>query len=769
MKYRYIRALLLLLLVCALLCACGKSKEESGPEPTAVPTIAAATPAGQPTVTVPPTKTPTPTEEIAITPTDRPDPTPTEVLPKAVSFEIVEKTFNSPLGEYNGGELLDKLTLTYRMEADSTEETFDSEAFAKRDGEVFAKNAEALRTEMAAEFKGKMLLRTKRLAAINLNDAGILEIYEHAAYGYAGIGCMEKPKEWAAPKVFYYRVEYQLHVIEPRHEYESRYYGIIREELKPEDNAGYRSYAGDFEPYYADGALQAIRATLSADKVLTADNNSFGYEGTLKNVGKAFFKTDGTPVVFLETTSLSTVSWDSFAREKPLGAYIFTPGNQILFSEAADDWQIMAFRASDFQKSFRMLAEGVSEAVMYPVKHFQQKVDDDHYRYRDEYDLGDGFLLETTVSNSYNSTLTVDWRVRYEEVEYGYSLYDSLMPFGETKTDAAGNKLTMTSLSAEGYNTDQVRLVLSERNANDEPVAEFDSDLYLAALRTEFAGNARTYENELKAAYRGQALLREKVIESVAFPGFGRVDVCEVAAYGAIPDVAGGDRVFSYLVKCRFFDTEGKAYRDCRILEICGGKNNADYYELIKFDELSSLGDPLTAVTIHRYLYGDPSEMYNDTAYDSVTWFDAEGNPLLYGEDSWGEATDYYWVPGNIAIRGVDGTEYFSKKDGKVFDYTLAELDTAFRYAAEEYSKLTAMETRLPKDKIQWRKSEYSELQFFFKDSRKPSDELEIVFDATWYYNTETKDGVFFYTYVLSLLYHGEEIPFAEYRFYSPY
>ena len=196
MKYRYIRALLLLLLVCALLCACGKSKEESGPEPTAVPTIAAATPAGQPTVTVPPTKTPT--EEIAITPTDRPDPTPTEVLPKAVSFEIVEKRFNSPFGEYNGGELLDKLTLTYRMEADSTEETFDSEAFAKRDGEVFAKNAEALRTEMAAEFKGKMLLRTKRLAAINLNDAGTLEIYEHAAYGYAGIGCMEKPTSFTS-------------------------------------------------------------------------------------------------------------------------------------------------------------------------------------------------------------------------------------------------------------------------------------------------------------------------------------------------------------------------------------------------------------------------------------------------------------------------------------------------------------------------------------------------------------------------------------------
>ena len=769
MKLRKIRAALPLLAI-LLLCACGKKEAENATSPTPEPSVTAAvaTPSGQPTATVTATVTPTPTEEITPTPTTGPTPTPTEVLPKAVSYEIVEMVdARNPNGFYDWKEdrPLTKLVLKYQIDGD-TFETFDSEAYKERDQKGFSIRAEQLRKEMAAEFTGKMLLHSKRVAAINLNDIGIFEIYEHAAYGYAGIGCMEKPKNLDAPVVFYARMEYRLRAIVTDGDYshDDHCSGIICEVTWAEDIAKYESVTGDFQLVNIDGTLKAIEVTLEADRKMSAESNPFGYVGTLEGFGRAFFLPDGTPIVFTEFAQLFFLPEIGAVYLQPLGAYIFTPANQILFSEANEDWQIMAFRASDLQKSFRLFAERVEDEGRYPVQHFLQKLDDQK-RYCDEYELGDGSSLILRVSGADVHESGLDWYVRYEGGRY-YEFYDSVLPIVETKTDAAGNKLSSMLLQRDEYSADLVKILLSEKNANEEVLAQFDSEQYRAEHRVLFAESAAACENELKAAYRGTVLLREKVLESIEFPGFGRLDVCEIAAYGELPKDVGSDRLFAYIVRCCLFDSEGKPSRCCYLFDSHSGRKVTGATDSASFSLIASLGDPLTEVSLRRYLYGDNSELYNDTSYSALAWFDPQGNPLLYGEDCWGEATDYYWVPGDIALRGVDGTEYFSNKSGKVFDYTLEELGKAFQYAAEQYSKLMAMETKLPKDKIQWRKEEGGSLRFFFEDSRKVSDELEILFSTSWYYDPEDNYGNYYYTYVLTLRYRGEEIPFAEYRYY---
>lgn len=794
----------LMVAMMVLACACGKGGNENTDvtptgeatqavtqEVTQVPSPTEAAPSATPTEEVP-SATPTVTEAAATPTVTVPAeqleyPSEAVLTPMAVNNTLLNpdhETYEVLKEEQLQGAVRGTLSNLLIRYTDAAGEfaMFDSMAYTERLQESCKSRSEELYKELSAKYTGKTVVVEKLLESIPIgtnqwdNEVRI-DVYEHAVLGAAGMSDGAATKDSATPVVFRYQTDFVFIETE-----EEIFRGVLTEDQKAVNKAAENAevtvdFAVCYAKKYLSGNVPMDAYTMKQAYTEAVLNSVTAIEGgksdglvahERSNTARAFLLPSGKTALVFEKTALKYVDLELIQDVAVYGE----DGKQLFSGDNAKMPDLEA-KIAVLRECFRVMVEGGAD---YPIPDFWAKlINSDEYE--ETMDLGNGLTLVIGMnSRSYADTVRETLRWSAEGTAEDVELYETMIPEVETFYDADDNPLLVMKpywASAWqfmwGRESQLAILHVTQKTPEGSTVKEFLSDRYAEAHRDQYEKNAAAYEKELRAAFKGKLIAREKVLETISFGDYGQILVTEHAAIGYAP-TSDGNTLFAYNVIFRWEDaTNSEQDKQGFLFKVGKVSNEGDSYDSkvhVKYEQhiefVTSVlwGDSLTKVVCESD-YTDPGMYsYNDEAYYDIAWFDENGAPVLRMDESWGESTDYFSIPGENRIKGDDGKVYYSLNDDILFGYHLSDLAAAIGRALTENDPEHLEYAGIPKGSLSVEHYE-DELNSYdrivFRDTVSLNADTKLVFAA---------EGESMCYYTIKMLYKEKEIGVTEYRMY---
>ena len=737
---------LVLIAMAAMLAGCGAKNSSKKNDTTPSPKASEGTP------TPGATKTPAATATPAATPTETPEPTPTNTPTPTATPQItpiVANAFNVEIKEYAGEEAyfpgtdryvytaefqeaLRRLKVTYTTTEGKTAE-FDSQ-IAESYKARMEEQSQKVYDELKAGFDGKIVSKSTLLQTVlfaSEEDVIRLDIFERAAYGYADVVYEADRKNAKQSPVFNYRIEYRLcgklREDDPNgYYYGNRYVGTLCDVTKSENPDETGKFTANYVQYYdmyADWAMKGSAVCLYRETDVKEEDSESARKGTRIDAGTVIYSDYGNPLVYLEESMLrSGNNWF------PIDALLYTPDGKVCFSEQNEDWQILDKTASKFKQNYETsiaLADGASLKLstgVGSVYWLLEGGDNAPYTY-----LYESYMKQSETLLKDSNSLYVEYRQQNRKVDY--DLYNDV-----------------TELRI----TEQV-------GAAAQKEVKFESERYRAENLGRFRESAENYEKSLRSEYKGKVLFREKKLDTVSFDGLGQVDICEVAAIGDTSQYGKTRTLYYYCVYFRFHgeypekNVTGVLFESDKY----GTPETEGCIDRVVLNSIFHVEDPLNEVRIRRYKPGVGLFTYSSDTYDTVAYFDENGKAVMYAEDCWGEATDWFRVPGKVNLRDTNGKVYYSYNDNIILDYKISDIAETIADLYKGNGKVN-YHGMSPDAFVKDEDGSYHST----KGEKAVNQDLSVGFAA---YGSD-----WYTTFRIYLRYKGAEMTFAEERYYIP-